>query len=519
MLSTIENLYLGKTELFKNLAIEKYLNDPLFQKHTVIDLDLSSISPSYGISGVENDLMLLLKLKAENLNIELSSSMPHAAFGELIHRLANRDGKVVILIDEYDRVLIDSFDTPKLQNSIRKLFRDFYYQIKSKNKYVHAVYITGISKYTKMGVFSAANNIVDLSTHKDFCTMLGYTHEEVVANFKYYIHETSRHFNITEDTLLAKLKTYYDGYSFCGDSSTVYNPTSIHSFFTEKKFDNYWIETGQQEFIESYIAKSKFKVEDFEHYKITLRQLKMPGEVKKSIAPALYLYQAGYLTPREDLKKKNAYYLTYPNNEVRSSMIELTENNFFTDIRFEDEVDANIKKLHECLNNEDYIAIYSIFNDIFLKIVYDDYNKSNKNELRLECFYRNTIYLLMMNAGLDIRPEEHKSVGRVDLVLYHANKIILFELKVSGSGTDANIKKKFREANEQMDEYAKAYKNPISICITINAKRRQIALASIDDDVYKGVHNPKKRVPDTYERIGDLQRILESIPKSSDKTQ
>jgi hypothetical protein len=461
--------------------------------------------------------MVLLKLRAEDHNITLISNDATVAFGELIERLAKQEGNVVILIDEYDRLLIDTFDMPELQNSIREFFRDFYYQIKSKRKYIHVVYITGISQYTKTGVFSAANNIKDLSTHKNFCTVFGYTHEEIVANFEYYIKETATHFKMTNDSLLTKIKTYYDGYSFCGGTSTVYNPTSIHCFFAEKEFDNYWVETGQQEFIEEYISRNKLKVEDFEHYDITLRQLKMPGEVKKSIAPALYLYQAGYLTPRKDPKKKNAFYLTYPNNEVRTSMIELTENNFFSEKRFKKEREKYIAKLCECLDKQDYITMLSVFNSIFLKIIYDDYSQSSSNELTLECFYRNSIYLLMINASLDIHPEEHNSAGRVDLVLDHANKIILFVLKISSSGTEGNIKKKFREANEQLDEYAKTYDNPLSISIVINAKRRQIALASIGDDVYKGISSTRQRTPDTYERISDLESFLHSIPKSSGK--
>jgi hypothetical protein len=183
MLDTINNLYLVNTSLFKGLYIEKHLNDPLFQRHPVISLDLSSIPSTEGLSGVKENLLGLLQLRAEDNKIQFFSKSTVFAFGELIERLGKRDGKVVILIDEYDRLLIDTFDEPELQNSFRDLFRDFFYQIKAQELFIHIVYITGISNHTKMNLSSAASNIKDFSNQEDFSTMFGYTHKEIKENF------------------------------------------------------------------------------------------------------------------------------------------------------------------------------------------------------------------------------------------------------------------------------------------------------------------------------------------------
>jgi hypothetical protein len=367
-----------------------------------------------------------------------------------------------------------------------------------------------------MGVFSTANNIIDFSTEDEFSTMFGYTHEELKGNFYDYVLNTANHLGMQVDAFLDKVQAYYDGYAFsANDSLTVYNPTSIHTFFLKNEFGNYWIETGQQEFVQKYISKSKFTVADFEYYPITPQQLKMPGEVQKSISPALYLYQSGYLTPRYN-PDKGKFYLTYPNIEVRSSMIDLTEHNFFLALQWEEECDIVTKKFKKCLENDDFVTAFSIFNKIFSIIIHDDIDQASGNDLTLECFYRNAMYFLMYYGKLDIRPEEHKSHGRADLVLYYNSKIALFELKVSASGTDANVKSKLVEADEQITKYAKPYKDPICMSIVINAKGRHIALASINDDVYKYVPNKKKRLPGAYKRICDLESFLDSMQSQPD---
>jgi hypothetical protein len=243
----------------------------------------------------------------------------------------------------------------------------------------------------------------------------------------------------------------------------------------------------------------------------------MPGEVQQSISPAMYLYQSGYLTPRRD-PEKGEYYLTYPNIEVRSSMIDLTEDNFFVALQWQEKRVATKTELIKCLANDDFLSALSVFNEIFSIIIYDDLDQTSGNDLTLECFYRNAMYFLMYYAKLDIRPEEHKTHGRADLVLYYNSKIALFELKISASGTEANVKSKLVEADEQITKYAKSYKDPICMSIVINAKKRHIALASINDDVYKYVPNKKKRLPGTYERICDLESFLDSMKKSKTKS-
>jgi hypothetical protein len=251
-------------------------------------------------------------------------------------------------------------------------------------------------------------------------------------------------------------------------------------------------------------------VEELEHVKIELKQLQQPGEITQELEPALFLYQAGYLTQRQIIDENGnvEHYLTYPNNEVRAAMIQLTRSNFFTSFKRKD---RNMVELEKCLQNEDYVGVLLVFNSVFSKIVYDDYSALGKkeDEMPLECFYRNSIFFLMYFAQLDVDVEPHGDIGRPDILLRHDKKEILFELKISKSGTGANIKTKFCEAIEQMNKYVGSHENPIPICLAINGKIRRIVLASINDDVFKWTPQSGK-TPATFTRIGAIKDFAKS---------
>jgi hypothetical protein len=454
-------------------------------------------------------LLHLLKTKASQFKIKITSKYVDEAFANLIENIADRNGNVVILIDEYDLPFVNAYDNCDLQNSIHEMYRDFYYQIKSCEEQIHAVYITGISKYTKIGGISLANNITDFSNEEHFAAMFGYTHEEVVANFKPYIKATAKSMHMSEADFLAKLKAHYDGFAFSpNDSLTVYNPTSVHKFFEKRQFESYWIETGGQKFVENYIAQKNLNMADFEHYNITLDELKMPGEIVQSIAPALFLYQAGYLTPRREVDEPDEYYLTYPNIEIRTAMIKQFKHNFFATHEYIEERGIFRYDFLKCLESEDYVELLSVFNSLFSKIVFNGDNVAAKDSSRLECFYRNALYLFMDISKIDVRPEPPNPHGQVDLALHYKDRQILIELKVARTGTGKNLQAKLREAHEKMGDYARAYRNPIPVCCVISGGLRRIALASVNQDVYACIPDAKGRTAARFTRIGDHASFL-----------
>ncbi|MDR1857469.1 MAG: hypothetical protein LBR22_10010 [Desulfovibrio sp.] len=221
----------------------------------------------------------------------------------------------------------------------------------------------------------------------------------------------------------------------------------------------------------------------------------------------MFLYQAGYLTQRQIIDENGnvEHYLTYPNNEVRAAMFQLTRNNFYSSFKVKD---RNMVELAKCLKNEDYIGVLHVFNYAFSKIVYNDYTAlcKKKDETPLECFYRNSIYFLMYFAQLDVDVEPRGDIGRPDILLRYDKKEILFELKISKYGTVANVKTKFCEAIEQMNKYIDSHENPIPICLAIDGKIRRIVLASIGDDVFRRTPQSGKR-PATFTKVGTIDKF------------
>jgi hypothetical protein len=523
MISALKNLYLGNTDLFKGLSIENHLKEPLFQPHPVICLDMSKITLENGVSAFNHHLSYILGRIAEDYNVNIYTEFSSAVFEDLIVRTSKNHGKPVILIDEYDAPLIKTYDNPSYQDEIRKCLREFYQQIKSCDECIHVACITGISKFSNVGVFSATNNIVDFSMKPGFCTMFGYTDEEIKKYFSCYLPSVAEALEIDEDSILPRLKAYYDGYTFCGES-TVYNPVSVLSFFKDKKFKSYWINTGEQEFIAKYMSSKVVNVEDFDNLnpksEISEDQIERPGEVTEELKPALYLYQAGYLTPKMD-DELGVYYLTYPNIEVRISMLKLVKYNFFDS---EEEMILTTNELRKALKSGNYAEMLAILNRLFsatrskrfTDLTPKDSDANSQDDSKYEVVYQNilAIFFLMGNFKPDI--EEPGNKGLADIVFNYANKTFVIEIKVSKTRTTDDIKNKLNEAVTQIinNNYLGPYKNPVPVSLAIDSKCRRIALAAVAGDVYRFVPREHDETPARFVKDDTLKYLLKPKKES-----
>lgn len=192
--------------------------------------------------------------------------------------------------------------------------------------------------------------------------MFGYIHDEISDKLYEYVLNIAEKFDMKVSVLLEKMKVYYDGYTFC-NKNTVYNPISVLSFFLYMQFKDYWVETGSQEFIAKYMSSKKINVEDFDNsnFTVNLKDIDSPGEITNQLEPALYLYQAGYLTPRLE-PVTGRYYLTYPNLEVRSTMFQLVQYDFF---RSAEGRKNSVSEFLQFITNDDYVGVLVTFNQIF----------------------------------------------------------------------------------------------------------------------------------------------------------
>ena len=208
--------------------------------------------------------------------------------------------KVVILIDEYDKPYIDFYDKPDIADNVRAVLANFYVRIKANDEYLHFVFMTGISKFARLGIFSKLNNMEDISLNERYTKICGITHDELLANFPDYLEFTASKVNITKQELVDKMEDYYDGFSFDG-KTRFYNPFSTLLFFKgEGHFDNFWFDSGTTQMMASYIRNNNFTVEQFRNLQVSRDFVRNPGEMDCA-PPEGFLYQNGFLSLREGI--------------------------------------------------------------------------------------------------------------------------------------------------------------------------------------------------------------------------
>jgi len=475
--STLYALFSGKKELFKGLYAEEFLNRPDFEPSPVIWLNLASVCTNQGFDAIEESLASVTKQVADKLKIKLSNTK---VCGDLLRELIVKTAekykqKVVILVDEYDAPYTDFVNEPDMAKKVRDLLRNYYVQIKTYEEYIHFVFITGISKFAKFGVFSTLNVTSDLSLKPEYAEMCGYTEDEIIKYFPDYLEDTASSMQITTEELIDKMRYYYNGFSFDREAKArLYNPFSTLEFFSMKDFLNFWIYTGRSKVIADYMKNHHLTVEQFRNYPISRDFAQSPGDVDTA-SPEAFLYQCGYLTLRPGTTDNLS--LDYPNTEVLNSMSALVAQNIFAE-------KANVIKneLLTALYYHDIDKIVEVFNRLLAGIPYDDFENAAKQSIYFnryqfsvqEWLYRSTILAFLRGCGIATVAEMHSNLGRADLVVSHKGKIWIIELKVAFKGEKPE--KKAKEALQQIidNNYAKPFPGAVCIGMAIDDTVRQI---------------------------------------------
>ena len=294
-LSTLEAMFSGQAELFKGLSAEKWVNEQSKNPFPVVRFDMSGLRP-YS-SGKELNEAIIKGLQDFALLNNLEISIEATGSGtllQIIYHLYKTHGQVVILIDEYDKPILDNLTDLKKANEMREVLRSFYLILKSSDKYLRFVMLTGISKFSKVGVFSALNNLEDISMDERYGDIVGYTQSELNNYFNGWIDNASERMNLTHEELLERLKDYYDGFSFDG-VTRIYNPFSILQCLAKSKLGNYWYVSGSPTFIVKYMKKNAIQdPEEYRHFKVSA-DFSDIQEIEYA-EPESFLYQSGYLT-------------------------------------------------------------------------------------------------------------------------------------------------------------------------------------------------------------------------------
>lgn len=409
----LQELYSGSKELFRGLWIEDKWD--WTRKNPVVRISFAGLGfQSLGLGpALEQELHQIAKTHA----ISLTTKGIASQFKELIVQLAQK-GKVVVLIDEYDAPIVQYLgvdESRSYQN--REILKEFYTVLKEVDAFLEFVFLTGVSKFSKVGIFSGLNNLTDITFNPRFATMLGYTQEELEANFVEEIDETAANLKTTRSELLDKIRIWYNGYRFAADVETVYNPVSVNSFFYEKVFKNFWFATGTPTFLinvlkseglydfrlhpQNELAFDSFDLEDLKAYGL--------------------LYQTGYLTiqTRDEFGQ---YVLDYPNHEVKNAMLGyLLEA--YGGVPKTSGLALSVR-LEQAFFSNNLGQVIQILQSIFKDIPYFLYEKYP------EKFFHAAIHLLFTYLGLRVHSEVTTSDGRVDCLVETDRSIYILEFKL-----------------------------------------------------------------------------------------
>jgi len=311
--STLKAVFENKRDLFKGLAIEALPWE--WKEYPVVHLDMSAENFMAGKERLVGLLDGSLRFHAEKYGIDLQSQSIPQKFKELLKALYASKGKIAIIIDEYDCPLLDTLDRPEIHNDIKEELRGFYKVLKECDQCIQFVFITGITKFSQVSLFSGMNQPEDISLNMDYAALCGFTQNELETYFDLEINEYSKKFGGREN-YLARLKNYYNGYRFARNAESVYNPISAMKHFgNDAEFRAFWGETGTPSFLAKFIDKNGTDMADIENMEFPAEAFGKYNDDEIFLVPLMY--QAGYLTIKDYDDEFGTYKLGYPNVEVR----------------------------------------------------------------------------------------------------------------------------------------------------------------------------------------------------------
>jgi len=328
--STLEAIFLGKKELFAGLAISSMEYD--WKEYPVIHMSFAEIEHKTDKELIDN-IKINLYNCAQKYSVSIDQTMtPGACLAQLIIKLYEKHGPVAVIIDEYDKPILDHIDDKEMVEQMQKLMRSLYGVFKGNNvsSCMRFLFITGVSRFSKVSLFSELNNLEDLSMRESFAIMCGYTQQELEANFKEHINALAQAKGWTHEQVLVELKRWYNGFKFSNQGEKVYNPFSISNCFKAQSFENYWFSSGTPKFMLSALTDApEEKRNELKEQLLTLELQRISSSSIQSFNIArlydnlLVLFlQTGYLTIKEYDDFATMYSLHYPNEEVRRSCTE-----------------------------------------------------------------------------------------------------------------------------------------------------------------------------------------------------
>ena len=424
LISTMEAYFQGKKELFAGLAVERLEKDWI--KYPILHLDLN-IEKYDTPESLDNILEKSLTAWEKLYGAEPSERSFSLRFAGIIERACKQAGqRVVILVDEYDKPMLQAIGNEKLQKQFRDTLKPFYGALKTMDGYIKFAFLTGVTKFGKVSVFSDLNNLDDISMRKDYVEICGVSDQELHENLDIELHEFAETQGLSYDKLCTKLKEYYDGYHFTHNSNGIYNPFSLLNAFKYKEFGSYWFETGTPTYLVKLLKKHHYDLERMAHEETDAQVLNSIDS--ESTNPIPVIYQSGYLTIKGYDERFGIYRLGFPNREVEEGFIRFLLP-FYANVN-KVESPFEVQKFVREVETGDYDSFFHRLQSFFADTTYEVIREQ-------ELHYENVLFIVFKLVGFYTKVEYHTNNGRVDLILQTDKFIYIMEFKLNGTAEEA----------------------------------------------------------------------------------
>lgn len=463
--STLRYYFEGEKDLFKGLKIEKLENDWI--KYPVFHFGLSTgtYTSEQSLINTLSAAMLPYEQKygSDSGELELSSR-----FAGLLRRAHEQTGrKAVVIIDEYDKPLLEAISDKELQDKYRIILKSFYGTMKFSDEHLQFIFLTGVTKFSKVSVFSDLNNLRDISMSDDYAALCGISEEELKDTFCSEITEMSERRGQTEEETFASVKEMYDGYHFSPKMIDVYNPFSLLNAIADKNLGSYWFATGTPTYLTWLLKNAGYDLKDLTGVKMQTSKLGDISEPEKNPVPMLF--QSGYLTLKGYDSRFDKFELDFPNREVKSGFFDFLLPTYVPDSVRTSEFDVSnfVEDVESGRIDEFMTRLKSLISNI-------PYTQAPEDKLQklIEQQYQNVVYIVFTLMGFYTKVEYHTSLGRIDLSVETPDYIYIMELKV-GQGTADDALKQIEEKH-YADPFMSSGKEIVKIGVGFDNATRNI---------------------------------------------
>ena len=432
--TTLDSYFKGQKELFEGLKIMEYETE--WEQYPVIHVDLSTAKNKSSAEELQRSLSLLLEPAEETFGSKESEKTPGEKFKGLIRRAYQKTGKqVAVIIDEYDAPLLDVLHEDTLLPGFRRVMQEFYQPLKASEAMIRFCFITGITKFSQLSIFSTINNLKNISMLPQYSALCGITETELTTCMAEDIRQMSVEFECSFEEMHNLLKKHYDGYKFASKSEEIYNPFSLMNAFGDKMLKNYWFESATPTFLIRQMQHFRTDITTMDRIEVDASSFDCPPEAMTTALPLLY--QSGYVTIKDYDRETDTYVLAIPNKEVR---VGLVRGLLPTYIGL-DGGDVNIgfaKKFWLSLKKNDINTAMREMKTFLAGVPYvEGFKEKLKDVKNYEGFYEYTFWLIFNMLNVYARTQVKCAGGRADMVVEMPDTTWVFELKVHGTAQEA----------------------------------------------------------------------------------